>query len=313
MSDELKNDAAADVAASAKKLFKPPYRTLAIAAIAVMGGAMIGSIATGATSNSIGSSPLSEEELRGIASNILNGAEISHIQCGVGPNLCEVLAEDTLLYMDETGRYGIAGNLLDFETRTDLTAQREQELRRFAAFVGGEDPAPAAAPSPAAGAAAAPAPQGQPQQSSFVEVTLPVENAVVYNGGQGLPVLHVFSDLNCSFCHRLHQETPGLAQYEIREYFLEWLGPSSRQKALLVLCADDREAAANEMYADGGAAITRSLAECEADFGDIIDANTAFARSFGLQGTPAMYFEDGRQIGRGYAPAAQIQQEISAS
>ena len=313
MSDEVKSEGGAAVVETAKSLFSAPYKTIAIAAVAVMGGAMVGAMATNASAGS--PADLSEGDLREIASTILNGAHVSHVQCGVGPNLCEVLAGDTLLYMDPTGRFGIAGNLLDFETRTDLTAQREQELVRFAAIAAGRDPAEVARPAPSAAPSAAPSnptAQAPSVQSRNVEVTLPLENAVVYNGGQGLPVLNVFSDLNCSFCNRLHQEIDALGQYEVREYFIEWLGPSSREKALLVLCAEDRVEAATEMYRSGGAAITRSLAECEAEFGSVIAANTEFARGFGLQGTPAMFFEDGRAIGRGYAPAGQIVAEISA-
>lgn len=311
MSEDIKHEGDSEnTEMVSQKVAKLPFKTFGIVAVAVLGGALVGAMATDTRSPG-----LNETQLREIASSILNGAEVSHIRCGVELDLCEVLVEDTLLYMDRTGKYGIAGNILDFETRTDVTDQREQELVRFAAFARGEDPAaPTARPTaPTQAAGTAVAPQPQQLQASTVEVTLPVENAVVYNAGQGLPVLNVFSDLNCSFCHRLHQETASMGEYEIREYFIEWLGPSSREKALLVLCADDRVEAAGQMYSAGGASISRSMEECAADYGDIITQNTDFARSFGLQGTPAMYFEDGRQIGRGYAPAAQIHQEINAS
>lgn len=314
MSDETKQEGASEnIEVMSQRVAKFPLKTFGIVAVAVLGGAMVGAMATGARTPT--QPVLDESELRQVASDILEGEEVSHIRCGVELNLCEVLVGDTLLYMDPTGQYGIAGNILDFETRTDVTAQRERELVQFAAVALGRDSAaPNARPAgPAPGAGAAAAPQPQQIQASTVEVTLPIENAVVYNGGQGLPVLNVFSDLNCSFCNRLHQETPNLGQYEIREYFIEWLGPSSRQKAILVMCADDQVEATHQMYNDGGASISRSMEECEAEYGDMIAQNTAFARSFGLQGTPAMYFEDGRQIGRGYAPAAQIHQEISAS
>tara|TARA_R110000744_G_scaffold91550_3_gene177580 strand:- start:10714 stop:11682 length:969 start_codon:yes stop_codon:yes gene_type:complete len=316
MSDEIRDDGSSALSQTAKALLRPPYHTLAIAAVAVMGGAVVGAMASGYGASGFGASSslrLDESALRTIASEVLNDATISHIQCGVGPDLCEVLAGDSLLYMDRSGRYGIAGSILDFQTRTDLTAAREQDLRRFVAVAAGRnfadaaDVAAAARPA-AAEAPSAPAPSVQAQE---VNVTLPIENAVVYNGDQGLAVLNIFSDLNCSFCNRLHQEIDALGQYEIHEYFIEWLGPSSREKAVMVLCADDRASAATQMYASGEAAITRPLAECAADYDAIIAENTAFAHSFGLQGTPAMFFEDGRAIGRGYATAAQIQQEIS--
>ena len=166
MSDEIRDDGSSALSQTAKALLRPPYHTLAIAAVAVMGGAVVGAMASGYGASGFGASSslrLDESALRTIASEVLNDATISHIQCGVGPDLCEVLAGDSLLYMDRSGRYGIAGSILDFQTRTDLTAAREQDLRRFVAVAAGRNFADAADVAAAARPAATEAPLRKPE------------------------------------------------------------------------------------------------------------------------------------------------------
>ena len=146
-----------------------------------------------------------------------------------------------------------------------------------------------------------------------VEVTLPIENAVVFNGGRGLPVIHMFSDLTCPYCQRLHDELRNVEEYEIREYFVDWLGRGGGARARLVLCSDDPAEAAHEMYGGGNVALTRAREECDAEFGPIVEQNTEFARQFGMQGTPTMIHESGRRFPGGYAPAADVRAWASAS
>ena len=224
---------------------------------------------------------------------LLPGLQITSIDCTIEPGVCEVVANDQVLYVDQSGRYAFAGSLLDLKTQTDLTRQRREDLQAFTSLL--TDPAGASpqvrperqAPS------AAPVRPSQPTPSQVVNVDLPIENAVVRNGGQGLPVIHVFSDLNCGFCQRLHSELAQLEGYEVREYFIQFLGATSGQKAEIVLCAEDRLDAADQFYTPGstGASVT-TAADCTPEQArQLVMENTRFAESFGLQGTPAMILE----------------------
>lgn len=293
-------------------------KVLGTTRFAWFGGAVAGAAIAGVIGVMIGSSmggpsaqQLDETQLRAALSTALEGATISHIQCGIGPDLCEVLAGDTLLYVDRSGRYGMAGNLLDFQSRQDMTAVRREQLRQFAGVLDGQ-PVQVAAARPSA-PSGAPAPQAAQPQYGNISVDLPLENAVVYRGGLGLPVINVFSDLTCPFCQRLHGELQGLENYEVREYLVEWLGRGGGERAQMVLCSEDRADAATNMYEAGSVSITRTREECSAQFGPMIEQNTAFARSFGMEGTPTMIFQDGRRYAGGYAPAADIERWAGAS
>lgn len=245
-----------------------------------------------------------EANVRSQISSIFGGEQIQSVDCGVGPGVCEVVVNGEIFYADTTGRYGFTGSMVDFVEQKDLTQERRAQVQQFASLLGGGARAPEARRAPTPDSAIHPAQPQRPAMPANVEVTLPVENAVVYNGGQGLPVINIFSDLACGFCQRLHTELPGLEGYEIREYLVDWLG-SGRDRARLVLCADDRAEAANSMYGSGAASITRPIEEC-AQYEAVIDENTAFARSFGMRGTPTIVLGDGRRFPGGYAPASEI-------
>ena len=282
--------------------------------VASVGFAMIGAIVAFGLSQLINESGEAEAatpaDIEARLGSVIPGASIDNVDCGVGPDMCEVLIGDTILYVDRSGRYGFAGNLLDFEERVDLTERRREDLQRFAALTGGGRAAAAASSNGTAVREPA-RPPAQPAgydgpELSEVDVTLPVENAVVYNGGMGLPVLHVFADLTCPYCQRLHAEFAAMEGYEIREYLVDWLGRGGGERARLVLCADDRAAAATEMYSGGNVALTRAREECDAEYASIIEDNTSFARSFGMQGTPTIIHDDGRRFAGGYAPADTV-------
>ena len=184
--------------------------------------------------NVIGASDSADtDHVRDKLAEVIPGAPINHIKCDVGPGLCEVMAGETLIYVSPDGRYGVTGNILDFEAREDLTEGRRAELVKFAALGAGEVvrevvPTNAAAPS-------APPTQPAPEAASVVNVSLPIQNAAVHRGGQDLPVLHVFSDLNCGYCAKLNSELGQMTGYEVREYFVSWLSPQSRERAAMVL------------------------------------------------------------------------------
>ncbi|WP_370371056.1 DsbC family protein [Henriciella pelagia] len=305
MSEDTHNQSAAN----AKPLLGGRNLTILVAAVTGVLGFVGGSLVSSLDS-------ASPDDIRASIGSVIPGANVTSVDCGVGGDVCEVLIEDTVLYVDRTGRYAFAGSMLDLHERIDLTAQRQEELERFAALTGTRRVAAAAG---SAGTAVRQPAQPAPPQNDFgpelstVDVTLPIENAVVYNGGQDLPVIHVFADLTCPYCQRLHAEFASIEGYEIREYFVDWLGRGGGERARLVLCADDRAAAASEMYAGGNVGVTRPCEECDAEYAGIVEQNTAFAQSFGMRGTPTMVHEDGRRYQGGYAPAATVLAWASAS
>ena len=241
---------------------------------------------------------------------LLPGIAVTSVNCEALAGLCEVIAGERIFYVDPRRGYAYTGSIYDLEAREDVTARRREADVGFANLLAGDAQVRNGGPDRVAGGQGAQPPAVPPGRGgeavASVEVTLPVENAVVHNGGQGLPVLHVFSDLTCPYCQRLHNELVRATDIEVREYYVDWLGRGGGARAALVLCAEDRSQAADDMYASGTVSVSREQAECAAEYGPVIAANTSFASSFGMRGTPTMVFEDGRRLPGGYMPLEQI-------
>ena len=60
---------------------------------------------------------------------LLPGLQITSIDCTIEAGVCEVVANDQVLYVSQSGRYAFAGSLLDLKTQTDLTRQRREASR----------------------------------------------------------------------------------------------------------------------------------------------------------------------------------------
>lgn len=241
---------------------------------------------------------------------LLPGIAVTSVNCEAVAGLCEVIAGERIFYVDPRRGYAYTGSIYDLEAREDVTARRREAVVGFANLLGGDAQVRNGGPDRVAGGQGTQPPAVPPGRGAEalanVEVTLPAENAVVHNGGQGLPVLHVFSDLTCPYCQRLHNELVRATEFEVREYYVDWLGRGGGARAALVLCAEDRSQAADDMYSSGTVSVSREQSECAADYGPVIAANTSFASSFGMRGTPTMVFEDGRRLPGGYMPLEQI-------
>jgi thiol:disulfide interchange protein DsbC len=135
------------------------------------------------------------------------------------------------------------------------------------------------------------------------------DELIVYTPETVRHTISVFTDIDCTFCRRLHSQ---LDEYmdegiEIRYFLYPRNGPTSESwvKAQNVWCADDR----NEAL---------TLAKLDQDFpmhdcdSSMIDSHYAIGQDVGLRGTPAIVLEDGTLFS-GYMPAKQLSEAIAAT
>lgn len=119
----------------------------------------------------------------------------------------------------------------------------------------------------------------------------------------------VFTDIDCTFCRRLHAQINDYmeAGIEIRYFLYPRNGPKSASwvKAENVWCADDRNEALTLAKLDKEFP-TRS---CNAS---IVSKHYAIGQDVGLTGTPAIVLDNGTLFS-GYMPAARLKQAIVAS
>jgi thiol:disulfide interchange protein DsbC len=123
--------------------------------------------------------------------------------------VAEVGQEKMVIYINKDLRYIFHGQLLDRQTKRNLTHERLKELRKV-------------------------------DVSAF-----PLENAIQM--GEGKQRLYIFTDPECYFCFQLHQELK--LTKEIQAFlFLYPLRPTSYEKAKSIWCSQNRLSALEEVY-----------------------------------------------------------------
>ncbi len=112
----------------------------------------------------------------------------------------------------------------------------------------------------------------------------------------------VFTDVDCGFCRKFHQEVPQLNAMGIAVHYLAFpragLGSASFRKIATAWCSADRGATLTRMK--NGENIPDNVCD-----GNPVAAQYALGEQLGVTGTPALMLEDGTLI-PGYQPAAEL-------
>ena len=222
------------------------------------------------------------------------------IDCEKIEGVCEVQARQNLFYIDHGARYLIIGRVYDMETKQDLTAARLLEMNPDMLIGGGGDTS-SSDPAQAPGQQGADTASIDDQVDPRALAALPQSGAVVM--GRGARTITVFSDFRCGYCKRLH-ETLETLNVKVVERPISVLGTRPISEA--VICSPDKRRAVNQAY-DGGSITTGS--DCDTSG---LDANEAFARQHGFNGTPVIVREDGAVV-HGFRPREFLESWIQGS
>lgn len=181
--------------------------------------------------------------------------------------LLELRLGKEVLYTNPTVDFVLQGSLVDVASRTDLTAQRLEQLNRvdFSIF--------------------------------------PLDQAIKLVKGDGTRQMVVFEDPNCIYCKRLHQSLEEIDNVTVYTLLYPILTPDSKVKSESVWCAEDSAAAWSAWMLDNKAP---AAANCE----NPIESLLALGMSLGVQGTPAIFFEDGSRA-NGWLPADQLELRLN--
>lgn len=133
---------------------------------------------------------------------------------------------------------------------------------------------------------------------------LPLENAIKQVRGDGSRIIASFEDPNCGYCKRLWSELERLDNITVYTFLYPLLGEDSYVKARNIWCAKDRAAAWNAWMLDN-----RQPPSASCDLA-AVEANVKLGRSLRVQGTPTLFFADGRRVG-GFLRGDQLEQVFS--
>lgn len=115
-------------------------------------------------------------------------------------------------------------------------------------------------------------------------------------------VVYSFTDADCPYCTKLHEEMDEINALGIEVRYLAW--PRSEQsvpKMEAIWCSKDRIAAMDK----GKSGQNVTAARCNSP----VQEQMALGARLGVRGTPAIFTESGEQVG-GYLPAAQLAQAV---
>jgi thiol:disulfide interchange protein DsbC len=130
-------------------------------------------------------------------------------------------------------------------------------------------------------------------------------NAIKNVRGNGSRQLAVFSDPNCGYCKRLEKSLQQLDNVTIYTYLIPILSPDSAQKSKQIWCSADPYKSYIDWMING---ITPSG---KSDCATPLDKNMAFAKTYGITGTPTLFFVDGSRF-PGAVQIADIEKKFSS-
>lgn len=184
-----------------------------------------------------------------------------------------------IAYISSDGRYLLQGDMIDLDSQVNLTEQTRNTVRHE------------------------------------VMSSLSDDQAIVFSPEEVKYRVTVFTDVDCTYCRKLHSEIDEYmaAGIEVRYLLYPRSGPASRSwnTSEDVWCARDRNSALT------AAKLGREFEAPKCD-ASIITDHYMLGQDVGLTGTPAIVFDDGTLVS-GYLPPATLasrlqlmQQQVAA-
>lgn len=200
---------------------------------------------------------------------MFGGEEPDSVTKSAFPGMYEVTLGTEIVYVSEDTQYLFYGNLIDRKNRIDLTRQAKDNAEKAYAVT-----------------------------RKAIMDKQDATKTIAFKAKDEKQVLKVFTDIDCPYCAKLHNEVPKLNEKGITvEYYLfprAGVGSGSYKKAVSAWCADDNLDALTK--AKNRESIPAK--ECE----NPIASQYKLGQEIGVTGTPALVTENGTLI-PGYMPA----------
>jgi thiol:disulfide interchange protein DsbC len=186
------------------------------------------------------------------------------------PGLYEIRVNGAeIYYTDAKGNYLIQGNLFETKGLRNLTEERINKL------------------------------------TAIKFDSLPFKDAFTIVRGNGSRKLAVFEDPNCGYCKRFERDLQKIDNVTVYMFLYPILGPDSNEKAKALWCSKDKGQAWQDwMLRDQPASAAASMCDTTP-----LARNVEFGKTYRIQGTPTLLFEDGNRI-PGAIDAQQIEKHL---
>ncbi len=205
------------------------------------------------------------KQAHAVVQKMIPGIPLEAIQPSPLPGLYQVMVPPQMFYVSVDGRYAFDGDLIDLQTGINVSDALRGKMRAAAVNAQGE------------------------------------AAMIVYGPKKPQHTVTVFTDIDCGYCRKLHNEMANYNKAGIQVRYMAFpragVGSGSYQKAVSVWCSKDKAEAMTR--AKQGQAVKAE--ECE----NPVAKQYALAQSLGIRGTPAIVTEQG-QILPGYVPADRL-------
>lgn len=202
---------------------------------------------------------------RAAIAELVPGLTVDDVRPSEVNGLYEVAIGSQIVYVTADRRYLVKGDLIDLATNESLTEARRSGLR-------------------------------------LDEIgELSDDQMVIFGPADAPHTITVFTDVDCTYCRKLHREIKQINDegIRVRYVFYPRFGPGSDSwaTAVSVWCSADRQAALTA--AKNGDEI--KAASCP----NPVAEHYALGNKIGVRGTPAILMEDGELL-PGYVPAKEL-------
>lgn len=206
-------------------------------------------------------------ELRSKLEALMPDADIGNMESLDNTGLVEVTIDGSIVYFSADGRYLFQGDVTSLDTRENITETKRVALKKT------------------------------------ILASLNEADMIVYEPKKIEHTLTVFTDIDCGYCRKLHQQMAAYNDLGIRIRYMAFprsgIDSPSYDKAVDVWCSDDRQTAMTA--AKEGRDIEVEI--CDSP----VKAQYETGRKLGVTGTPALFLDSGELL-PGYVPPKRLKQ-----
>ena len=204
---------------------------------------------------------------------LFNGAKPKSVTESVIPGLYEVAVNGGVFYTDKQGKYFLNGEMIEVEGRKSITGATRDKLR-------GE-----------------------------MMGKLDAKDAIIYKAkGKTKEVLNVFTDVECGYCREFHKHIDAYTAKGYEVHYYPWPRSGTQgpvfDEMVAVWCSPDQQKALTQ--AKAGTKVSGKACD------NPVTKYVELGHELGVNGTPAVFLADGKQIG-GYVPPENIDAAIAGA
>lgn len=212
--------------------------------------------------------PQTVEAIRHLVHDINPQAKLKQISDSPFPGIKTVVADASVMYASEDGRYLFYGVLLDTKTKQNLTDAVLGNVRVEAL------------------------------------ASIPAQDVISFKPKHPKYVVTAFTDTSCGYCQLLFKNTQGYLAEGIQINYVPWPRAGMQAPNLVqmqsVWCAKDPVSAYSA--AMNGQPVPTATCKNSADFPTLL----SLGEKLGINGTPAVFDRTGRKIGGFMTPAQML-------